>query len=193
MCIDYHDLNKFTIKNRYPLLRIDDLFDQLQGSSMYSKIDLRSGYHQLRIREEDIPITAFQTRYGHYEFQVMSFGLNNAPANKEEHGEHLKIILELLKKEQLYAKFLKCNFWLESLQFLGHVIDNKGVHMDPTKIEAIQNWSAPTTPTEVRQFLGLAGYHRRFIEGFSLISKPLTKLTQKNKKYEWGKEEEEAF
>ncbi|GJY90973.1 putative reverse transcriptase domain-containing protein, partial [Tanacetum coccineum] len=223
MCIDYRELNKLTVKNRYPLLRIDDLFDQLQGSSVYSKIDLRSGYHQLRIREEDIPITAFWTRYGHYEFQVMSFGLTNAPAvfmdlmnrvckpyldkfvivfiddiliyskNKEEHEKKLKIILELLKKEQVYAKFLKCDFWLESVQFLSHVINYKGVHVDPVKVEAIRNWSAPTTPTEVRQFLGLAGYYRRFIEGFSLISKPLTKLTQKNKKYEWGTEENEAF
>ncbi|GJV68114.1 putative reverse transcriptase domain-containing protein [Tanacetum coccineum] len=194
MCIDYRELNKLTVKNRYPLPRIDDLFDQLQGSSIYSKIDLRSGYHQLRIREEDIPITAFRTRYGHYEFQVMPFGLTNAPAvfmdlmnrvckpyldkfvivfiddiliyskNKEEHEEHLKIILELLKKEQLYAKFSKCDFWLESVQFLGHVINNKGVHVDPAKVEAIRNWSAPTTPKEVRQFLGLAGYYRRFIE-----------------------------
>ncbi|GJZ72625.1 putative reverse transcriptase domain-containing protein [Tanacetum coccineum] len=162
MCIDYRELNKLTVKNRYPLPRIDDLFDQLQGSSVYSKIDLRSGYHQLRIREEDIPITAFRTRYGHYEFQVMPFGLTNAPA-------------------------------LESVQFLGHVINNKGVHVDPAKVEAIQNWSAPTTPKEVRQFLGLAGYYQRFIEGFSLISKPLTKLTEKNKKYEWGTEEDEAF
>ncbi|GJY15520.1 putative reverse transcriptase domain-containing protein [Tanacetum coccineum] len=193
MCIDYRELNKLTVKNRYPLPRIDDLFDQLQGSSVYSKIDLRSGYHQLRIREEDIPITAFRTRYGHYEFQVMPFGLTNAPAvfmdlmnrvckpyldkfvivfiddiliyskNKEEHEKHLKIILELLKNEQLYAKFSKCDFWLESVQFLGHVINNKGVHVDPAKVEAIRNWSAPTTPKEVRQFLGLAGYYRRFI------------------------------
>ncbi|GJS92548.1 putative reverse transcriptase domain-containing protein [Tanacetum coccineum] len=192
MYIDYRELNKLTVKNRYPLPRIDDLFDQLQGSSVYSKIDFRSGYHQLRIREEDIPITAFWTRYGHCKFQVMPFGITNAPAvfidlmnrvckpyldkfvivfiddiliyskNKEEHEKHLKIILELLKKEQLYAKFLKCDFWLESVQFLGHVINNKGVHVDPTKVEAIQNWSAPTTPTE-------------------------------NKKYEWGTEEDEAF
>ncbi|GJU96827.1 putative reverse transcriptase domain-containing protein [Tanacetum coccineum] len=222
MCIDYRELNKLTVKNRYPLPRIDDLFDQLQGSSVYSKIDLRSGYHQLRIREEDIPITAFRTRYGHMSFRNV-FGLTNAPAvfmdlmnrvckpyldkfvivfiddiliyskNKEEHEKHLKIILELLKNEQLYAKFSKCDFWLESVQFLGHVINNKGVHVDPAKVEAIRNWSAPTTPKEVRQFLGLAGYYRRFIEGFSLISKPLTKLTQKNKKYEWGTEEDEAF
>ncbi|GKA37602.1 putative nucleotidyltransferase, ribonuclease H [Tanacetum coccineum] len=223
MCIDYRELNKLTIKNRYPLPRIDNLFDQLQGSSVYSKIDLRSGYHQLRIKEEDIPITAFRTRYGHFEFQVMPFGLTNAPAvfmdlmnrvckpyldkfiivfiddilvyskDEEEHGKHLKIILELLKKERLYAKFSKCDFWRDLVQFLGYVIDRNGVHVDPAKIEAIKNWAAPTTPTEVRQFFRLAGYYRRFIEGFSLISKTLTKLTQKDKKYEWGKEEEETF
>ncbi|GJS26089.1 putative nucleotidyltransferase, ribonuclease H [Tanacetum coccineum] len=194
-----------------------------KGSSVYSKIDLRFGYHQLRIREEDIPITVFRTRYGHYEFQVMPFGLTNAPAifmdlmnrvckpyldkfvivfiddiliyskNKEEHGKHLKTILNLLRSEKLYAKFSKCDFWLDSVQFLGHVIDSSGVHVDPAKIEAIKNWAAPTTPTEVRQFLGLTGYYRRFIKEFSLISKPLTKLTQKNKPYVWGDDEEEAF
>ncbi|GKF87484.1 putative reverse transcriptase domain-containing protein, partial [Tanacetum coccineum] len=113
--------------------------------------------------------------------------------DKEEHGKHLKIILELLKKERLYAKFSKCDFWLDLEQFLGHVIDRNGVHVDPAKIEAIRNWAALTTPMEVRQFLGLDGYYQMFIEGLSLISKPLTKLTQKDKKYEWGKEEEEAF
>ncbi|GKD23896.1 putative nucleotidyltransferase, ribonuclease H [Tanacetum coccineum] len=223
MCIDYRELNKLTIKNRYPLPRIDDLFDQLQGSSVYSKIDLRSGYHQLRVREEDIPKTAFRTRYKHYEFQVMPFGLTNAPAvfmdlmnrvckpyldkfvivfiddiliysrNEEEHANHLRIILELLRKEKLYAKFSKCDFWIHIVQFLGHLIDSQGLHVDPAKIEAVKNWTSPTTPTEVRQFLGLAGYYRRFIEGFSKIAKPLTKLTQKNKSYIWGEEQESAF
>ncbi|GJX78418.1 putative reverse transcriptase domain-containing protein [Tanacetum coccineum] len=199
MCIDYRELNKLTIKNRYPLLRIDNLFDQLQGSSVYSKIDLRSGYHQLRIKEEDIQITAFRTRYGHFEFQVMPFGLTSAPAvfmdlmnrvckpyldkfvivfiddilvyskDEEEHGKHLKIILELLKKERLYAMFSKCDFWQDSVQFLG-----RGVHVDPTKIEAIKIWAASMTPIEVRQFLRLVGYYRRFIEAFLLISKLLT-------------------
>ncbi|GJR74857.1 putative reverse transcriptase domain-containing protein [Tanacetum coccineum] len=159
MCIDYRELNKLTVKNRYPLPRIDDLFDQLQGSRVYSKIDLRSGYHQLRVREEDIPKTAFRTRYGHYEFQVMPFGLTNAPASKEEHAEHLKLILELLKKEELYAKFSKCEFWLSKVQFLGHVIDSEGIHVDPAKIESIKDWASPKTPTEIRQFLGLAGYY----------------------------------
>ncbi|GJT32797.1 putative reverse transcriptase domain-containing protein [Tanacetum coccineum] len=195
MCINYQELNKLTVKNRYPLPRIDDLFDQLQGSSVYSKIDLRSGYHQLRVREEDIPKTTFRTRYGHYEFQVMPFGLTNAPAvfmdlmnrmckpyldkfvivfiddiliyskNKQEHEEHLKLILELLKKEELYAKFSKCEFWIPKVQFLGHVIDSQC----------------------------LAGYYRRFIEGFSKIAKPLTKLTQKKVKFEWGDKQETTF
>ncbi|GJS81531.1 putative nucleotidyltransferase, ribonuclease H [Tanacetum coccineum] len=223
MCVDYRELNKLTVKNRYPLPRIDDLFDQLQGSSVYSKIDLRSGYHQLRVREEDISKTAFRTRYGHYEFQVMPFGLTNAPAvfmdlmnrvckpyldkfvivfiddiliyskNKQEHEEHLKIILELLKKEELYAKFSKCEFWIPKVQFLGHVIDNKGIHVDPAKIESVKDWASPKTPTEIRQFLGLAGYYRRFIEGFSKIAKPMTKLTQKKVKFEWGDKQEAAF
>ncbi|GJZ43071.1 putative reverse transcriptase domain-containing protein [Tanacetum coccineum] len=182
MCIDYQELNKLTMKNRYPLPRIDDLFDQLQGSSVYSKIDLRSGYHQLRVREEDIPKTAFRTRYGHYEFQ-----------SKQEHEEHLKLILELLKMEELYAKFSKCEFWIPKVQFLGHVIDSKGIHVDPAKIESIKDWASPKTPTEIRQFLGLAGYYRRFIEGFSKIAKSMTKLTQKKVKFDWGDKQEAAF
>ncbi|GJW85958.1 putative reverse transcriptase domain-containing protein [Tanacetum coccineum] len=223
MCIDYRELNKLTVKNRYPLPRIDDLFDQLQGSSIYSKIDLRSGYHQLRVREEDIPKTAFRTRYGHYEFQVMSFGLTNAPAvfmdlmnrvckpyldkfvivfiddiliyskSKKEHEEHLRQILKLLKKEELYAKFSKCEFWISRVQFLGHVIDCRGIHVDPAKIESIKDWASPKTPTEIRQFLGLAGYYRRFIEGFSKIAKSMTKLTQKGVKFDWGDKQEAAF
>ncbi|GJT56252.1 putative reverse transcriptase domain-containing protein [Tanacetum coccineum] len=150
MCIDYRELNKLTVKNRYPLPRIDDLFDQLQGSSIYSKIDLRSGYHQLRVREQDVPKTAFRIRYCHYyEFQ-----------NEREHEEHLKTILELLKEEKLYAKFSKCEFWIPKVQFLGHVIDSRGIHVDPAKIESIKDWASPKTPTEIRQFLGLAGYYR---------------------------------
>ncbi|GJR95211.1 hypothetical protein Tco_0267385 [Tanacetum coccineum] len=135
MRIDYRELNKLTVKNRYPLLRIDDLFDQLQGLRVYSKIDLRSGYHKLRVREEDIPKTAFRTRYGHYEFQVMSFGLTKRTASEEEHAEHLKLILELLKKEELHSR--------------GTIL----------KLESIKDWASPKTPTEIRQFLGLAGYY----------------------------------
>ncbi|GJZ43707.1 putative reverse transcriptase domain-containing protein [Tanacetum coccineum] len=199
MCIDYRELNKLTVKNRYPLPRIDDLFDQLQGSSVYSKIDLRSGYYQLRVRDEDIHKTAFRTRYGHYEFHVMPFGLTNAPVvfmdlmnrvckpyldkfvivfiddiliysrNKEEHADHLRIILELLKKEKLYAKFSKCDFWISIVQFLRHVIDSQGIHVDPAKIEA------------------------RLNKDFLKIAKSLTELTQKNKKYIWGENQESAF
>ncbi|GJR17275.1 putative reverse transcriptase domain-containing protein [Tanacetum coccineum] len=163
MYIDYRELKKLMVKNHYPLLRIDDLFDQQQGSSVHSKIDLRSGYHQLRVREEDILKTTFKTRYGHYEFQVMPFGLTNPPA--QEHEEHLKLILELLKKEQLYAKFSKCEFWIPKVQFLSHVIDSKG----------------------------LAGYYLRFIEGFSKITKSMTKLTPKKVKFDYGDKEEAAF
>ncbi|GJW00657.1 putative reverse transcriptase domain-containing protein [Tanacetum coccineum] len=181
MCIDYRELNKLTVKNRYPLPRINNLFDQLQGSSVYSKIDLRSVYHQLRFRDEDIPKTAFRTR-GHYEFQVMPFGLTNAPAlfmdlmnrvckpyldkfvivfiddiliyskSKEEHAEHLKLILELLKKEKLYAMFSKCEFGLSKVQFLSHVIDSEGIYMDPAKIESIKDWASPNTLTEIHHF-----------------------------------------
>ncbi|GJZ89392.1 putative nucleotidyltransferase, ribonuclease H [Tanacetum coccineum] len=145
MCIDYRELNKLTIKNRYPLPRIDDLFDQLQGSQYFSKIDLRSGYHQLRVHEDDIPKTAFRTRYGHFEFIVIPFGLTNAPATREEHEVHLVLVLEFLKKEKLYAKFSKCKFWLWEVQFLGHVINENGIHVDLSKIEAIKNWAAPRT------------------------------------------------
>ncbi|GJS36058.1 putative reverse transcriptase domain-containing protein [Tanacetum coccineum] len=150
------------------------------------------GLHQLRVRDKDIPKTAFRTRYGHYEFQVMPFGLTNAPAVfmdlMNRHANHLRIILELLKKEKLYAKFSKCDFWIHIVQFLGHLIDSQGLHVDPAKIEAVKNWASPTTPIEIRQFLGLAGYYRRFIEGFLKIAKSLTELTQKNKKYIWGED-----
>nr|GFA90394.1 retrotransposon protein, putative, Ty3-gypsy subclass [Tanacetum cinerariifolium] len=163
MCIDYRGLNKLMVKNCYPLPRIDDLFDQLQGPSVYSKIDLRSGYHQLRVREEDIPKTAFKTRYRHYEFQVMPFELTNAPAVFMDLMN--RAILELLKKEELYAKFSKCEFWIPKVQFLSHVIDSQG----------------------------LAGYCRRFIEEFLKMAKPMTKLTQKKVKFEWGDKQEVAF
>ena len=223
MCIDYRELNKLTIKNRYPLPRIDDLFDQLQGSTCFSKIDLRSGYHQLRVRKEDIPKTAFRTRYGHFEFMVMPFGLTNAPAvfmdlmnrvckpyldkfvivflddiliyskTKTDHEQHLRQILDLLRKEQLYAKFSKCEFWLKEVQFLGHIVNDKGIHVDPAKIESVKNWHTPKTPTEIRSFLGLAGYYRRFIKNFSRIAVPLTALTHKGKSFVWGTDQEEAF
>ncbi|GJR56292.1 putative reverse transcriptase domain-containing protein [Tanacetum coccineum] len=178
MCIDYRELNKLTVKNCYPLRRIDDLFDQLQGSQFFSKIDLRSGYHHLRLHEDDIPKTGFRTHYGHFKFTVMPFGLANAPAvfmdlmnivyrpyldkfvivfiddiliyskTREEHVDHLRLVLELLRKEKLYAKFSKCEFWLREVQFLGHVINSNGIHVDPSKIEAVKNWKASRTPSE---------------------------------------------
>ncbi|GKC24836.1 putative nucleotidyltransferase, ribonuclease H, partial [Tanacetum coccineum] len=164
MCIDYRELNKLTIKNRYPLPIIDDLFDQLQGSQFFSKIDLRSGYHQLRVHEDDIPKTAFRTRYGCFEFTVMPFDdILIYSKTQEEHVEHLRLVLELLKREKLYAKFSKCEFWLREVQFLGHVIN------------------------------GLAGYYHRYIKNFSKIAKSLTILTQKSKTFDWGEEQELAF
>ena len=198
LCIDYRQLNKVTIRNKYPLPRIDDLFDQLQGARVFSKINLRSGYHQLRIRESDIPNTAFRTRYGHYEFLVMFFRLTNAPAafmdlmnhvfrlyldrfvivfiddilvysrSELEHERHLGLVLQTLRQYQLYAKFSKCEFWLSRVGFLGHVVSADGIYVDPHKVEAVENWEQPTTVIEVQSFLGLAGYYRRFIEDFSI-------------------------
>nr|GEZ21783.1 retrotransposon protein, putative, Ty3-gypsy subclass [Tanacetum cinerariifolium] len=169
MCIDYRELNKLTVKNRYPLLRIDDLFDQLQGSSIHSKIDLRSAiFMDLMNRVCKPYLDKFVI--------VFIDDILIYSKNEQEHGEHLKLILELLKREMLYAKFSKCEFWIHRVQFLGHVIDSRGIYMDPAKIESIKDCASPKTPTEIRQFLGLAGYYRRFIEGFSKIAKPMTKL-----------------
>nr|GEZ04774.1 reverse transcriptase domain-containing protein [Tanacetum cinerariifolium] len=198
--------------------QLKEIFDKgfiRPRSSVYSKIDLRSGYHQLRVREEDVSKTAFRTRYGYYEFQIISFGLTNAPPvfidlmnrmckpylekfvivfindiliyskRKQEHEEHLKLILESLKKEQLYAKFSKCEFWTPKVHFLGHVIDSQGIHVDPANIESIKDWASPKTTMKIRQFLGIAGYYQRFIEGFSKIAKSMTKLTQKKVKFDW--------
>jgi hypothetical protein len=223
MCIDYRELNKVTVKNKYPLPRIDDLFDQLQGATYFSKIDLRSGYHQVQVREKDIPKTAFRTRYGHYEFMVMPFGLTNAPAifmdlmnrvcsqfldrsvivfiddvliyskSEEDHRRHLREVLETLRVEKLYAKFSKCEFWLREIQFLGHLIGESGIKVDPAKIEAIKAWEAPKSPTEIRSFLGLAGYYRRFIKDFSRIAVPMTKLLKKTEPFVWTDDQERAF
>jgi hypothetical protein len=215
MCIDYQLLNEVTIKNKYPLPRIEDLFDQMKGASMFSKIDLRSGYHQLKIRESDIPKTSFHTRYGLYEYTVMSFGLTNVPAyflylmNKvfmeyldkfvvvfiddilifskmeEEHKKHLRLVLDKLRSNKMYTKFSKCEFWLTQVAFLGHVISAGGVSVDPGKVKDVLNWMPPTTASEIQSFLGLAGYYRRFIKDFSKIAKPMMKLLEKNKDFEW--------
>ena len=223
LCIDYRGLNKVTIKNKYPLPRIDELLDQLQGASWFSKIDLASGYHHIAISEADVSKTAFRTRYGHYEFVVMPFGLTNAPAafmklmnnifrefldkfvivfiddiliysrSKEEHVEHLRIVLQRLRDHQLFAKLSKCSFWQKKIGFLGHVISEEGVAVDPEKITTITHWPRPKNATEIRSFLGLAGYYRKFVEGFASIAKPLTQLTCKDAKFEWTEACEESF
>ena len=173
MCIDYRQINKVTVKNKYPLPRIEDLFDQLKGAGVFSKIDLRSGYYQLRVKEVDVPKTAFRTRYGHYEFLVMPFGLTNAPAafmdlmnrvfrpyldqfvvvfindilvysrDEQEHEQHLKIVLQTLREKKLYVKLSKCDFWLKEVSFLGHIVSAEGIRVDPAKIEVVVNWKPP--------------------------------------------------
>ncbi|KAL0560583.1 hypothetical protein IC582_000992 [Cucumis melo] len=209
LCIDYRELNKVTVKSRYPLPRIDDLFDQLQGATVFSKIDLRSGYHQLRIRDSDIPKTTSCSRYGHYEFIVMSFGLTNAPAvfmdlmnrvfkdfldtfvivfiddilvyskTEVEHEDQLHQVLGTLRANKLYAKFSKCELWLKKVSFLGHVVSSEGVSVDPAKIEVVTSWPRSSTVSEIRSILGRTGYYRRFVEDFSRIASPLTQLTRK--------------
>jgi hypothetical protein len=214
-CIDYRPLNAVTIKNNYPLPRIDVLFDQLVGAKVFSKIDLRSGYHQIKIRASDIPKMAFSTRYGLYEFLVMSFGLTNAPAyfmylmnsvfmpeldkfvvvfiddilvyskNEEEHAGHLHVVLQRLREHHLYAKLSKCDFWLKEIKFLGHTISQAGIAVGPEKVQEVMNWKPPTTVRQIRSFLGLAGYYRRFIPDFSRIAKPITELLKKEAKFVW--------
>ncbi|GAU39803.1 hypothetical protein TSUD_219780 [Trifolium subterraneum] len=183
LCIDYRQLNKVTIKNKYPLPRIDDLLDQLRGATIFSKIDLRSGYHQIRIRTSDVSKTDFRTRYGHYEFLVMPFGLTNAPA----------VFMDYMNR--IFQPYLdnKCEFWLSEVKFLGHVISQGGVSVDPSKVEAVLNWERPRTVSEVRSFLGLAGYYRRFILGFSEIALPLTRLTRKGAAFVWNELCENSF
>ncbi|WVZ75382.1 hypothetical protein U9M48_023438 [Paspalum notatum var. saurae] len=196
LCVDYRPLNAVTVKNKYPLLHIDILFDQLAGARVFSKIDLRSGYYQIKIREEDIPKAAFSTRYGMYEYLVLSFGLTNAPAffmymmNSVFMNELDKFVVV---EHKLYAKFSKCTFWLKEVSFLGHILSEKGVAVDPSKVECVLNWKQPETVTEIRSFLGLAGYYRRFIKDFSKTAKPMTSLTKKNAKYSWSPNCEEAF
>ena len=223
MCIDYRQINKVTVKNKYPFPRIEDLFDQLKGAGVFSKIDLRSGYYQLRVKEGNVPKTAFRTRYGHYEFLVMPFGLTNAPAafmdlmnwvfrpyvdqfvmvfiddilvyskDAQEHEQHLRIVLETLREKKLYAKLSKCDFWLKEVSFLGHIVSAEGIRVDPAKIEAVVNWKSPQNVIEVRSFLGLAGYYRIFVRGFSVIASPLTKLLRKGIKFDWTNKCQNSF
>jgi hypothetical protein len=218
LCVDYRPLNAVTIKNKYPLPRIDVLFDQLAGARVFSKIDLRSGYHQIKIRPCDIPKTAFSTRYGLYEYLVLSFGLTNAPAyfmylmtkldkfvvvfmddilvyskNKEEHAEHFRIVLQRLRDHKLYAKFSKCEFWLDSVKFLGHTISNEGISVDSSKVQEVIKWRPPKSVLQIRSFLGLAGYYRHFVPDFSRIAKPMTELFKKGVKFVWNEKCENAF
>ncbi|XP_052726161.1 uncharacterized protein LOC128194648 [Vigna angularis] len=223
LCIDYRQLNKLTIKNKYPLPRIDDLLDQLHGATIFSKIDLRSGYHQIRVKEGDVQKTAFRSRYGHYEYVVMSFSVTNAPAifmdymnrifrpyldkfvvvfiddiliyskSCEEHEEHLRMVLGVLREKELYAKLSKCKFWMKEVQFLGHVVSAGGISVDPAKVRAMLEWESPRSVTEVRSFVGLVGYYRHFIEGFSKIVAPLTQLTRKDHPFAWTDRCESSF
>ena len=206
LCVDNRQLNKMTVKNKYPLPRIDDLFDQLKGASVFLKIDLRSRYHQLGIKDTDVHNTGFRTRYGHYKFLVMPFGLTNAPMafmnlmncvfipyivkffvvfiddilvyskDWENHATHLWVLLETLRKERLYAEFRKCEFWLREVSFLGHIVSEEGIQVDPKKVEVIIEWKPLRNVVEVRSFLGLAGYYIRFVKGFSMTATPMTRL-----------------
>jgi hypothetical protein len=223
LCVDYRPLNAVTIKNKYPLPRIDVVFNQLVGAKVFSKIDLRYGYHQIKIRASDIPKTAFSTKYGLYEYLVMSLGLTNAPAyfmylmnsvftpeldkfvvvfidgilvyskNEDEHTEHLHIVLQRLRDHRLYAKLSKCDFWLREIKFLGHNISQDGISIDLEKVQEVMDWKPPTAVRQIRSFLGLARYYRRFIPDFSRIAKPMTELLKKGVKYEWSQKCEDAF
>ena len=222
MCIDYRALNRLTVKNSYPLPRIDDIFDQLKCAKYFSKIDLRSGYHQIRLDEDSIPLTAFRTRYGHFEFLVLPFGLTNAPATFmalmndifkdyldvfvivyiddilifsktwEEHLKHIKVVLDILRKEKLFGKISKCAFGVTQVEYLGHIISQNGISVDPQKISAVQDWPLPRNKQQVQSFLGFVNYYRRFIKDCSLLAKPLTELT-KNVTFEWSSEQSKAF
>ncbi|CAI5484601.1 unnamed protein product [Closterium sp. Yama58-4] len=223
MCIDYRALNAATVKNRFPVPRVEDLLDAVQGARVFSKIDLRSGYHQIRVVPEDQHKTAFRTKQGLYEFRVLPFGLTNAPAtfqtlintvlseflgsfvvvylddilifskSKEEHVQHLQKVFEVLRREKLYAKQSKCEFFLPEVEFLGHVVSASGVRTDPKKIAAVQDWVAPTSVKELQSFLGFANYYHRFIQGYASIASPLTDLLRKGVEYVWGPAQQQAF
>ena len=223
MCIDYRALNQITIKNRCPLPRIDDLLDRLQGAKYFTCLDLRSGYHQVLVHPDDVEKTAFRTRYGHFEFKVLPFGLCNAPATfqtlmndvfreevddfvlvylddimifsktPQDHLDHVRRVLQKLHDNQLYAAPNKCRFLQTTVEWLGHVVSNHGISVDPRKTSAIMDWPTLKTSLQIMSFLGLAGYYRRFIPDFSKIAAPLTNLLRKNEPFVWGSVQETAF
>ena len=223
MCVDCRAINNITVKYRHPIPRIDDILDELHGSCVFTKIDLRSGYHQIRMKEGDEWKTGFKTKHGLYEWLVMPFGLTNAPStfmrlmnhvlraflgkfvvvyfddiliysrSLEEHVTHLRLVLSVLKEEKLFANLDKCTFCTEKVVFLGFVVSTKGVEMDEEKVKAIQEWPTPTTISQVRSFHGLASFYRRFVRDFSNIAAPLTKVIKKNESFKWGEEQERAF
>ena len=222
MCIDYRALNKKTLKNRYPIPRINEVMDELRGAWFFSKIDLRSGYHQIRVRELDIPKTAFRCHYGHFEFLVMPFGLTNAPAtfqscmnhifrshlrkfvlvsfddiliyNRtwEEHLQHIETMLRILEEQQFYAKLSKCEFGLTEMLYMGHIIGVDEVRVHEEKIRAIRDWPEPRNVTELRGFISICTYYRKFVKSFSQLAAPLTDLTRKGA-FSWSDTVQRAF
>lgn len=222
LVVDYRLVNAITVKDRYPLPRIDDLLDRLNGAKVFSKIDLASGYHQIRIAEGDEHKTAFRTRFGSFEFRVLPFGLTSAPATfqrlmndilmpyldrfvivylddiciysrtPEEHLEHLETVLGVLRDHKLFAQSAKCEWGVRSMEFLGHIVSDEGISVDPRKIEAIVEWPTPKNATDVMRFKGLANFYRRFVHNFSKIAAPLSALTG-NVPFKWGLAEQQAF
>uniref|UniRef100_A0A2N9I8I3 Integrase catalytic domain-containing protein n=1 Tax=Fagus sylvatica TaxID=28930 RepID=A0A2N9I8I3_FAGSY len=223
MCVDCRAINNITVKYRHPIPRLDDMLDELHGSCIFNKIDLKSGYHQIRMKEDDEWKTAFKTKYGLYEWLVMPFGLTNAPStfmrlmnhvlrafigkfvvvyfddilvyskDLNEHIEHLRYVFDVLKCEKLYANFKKCNFCMEKVVFLGYVVSNIGIEVDEEKVKAIKEWPTPKSITEVRSFHGLASFYRRFVKDFSTLAAPLTEIIKKNVGFHWGANQENAF
>lgn len=222
LCIDYRGLNVITVKDKYPLPRIDEILDNMAGCRVFSKMDLHSGYHQIRIKPEDIFKTAFQTKYGSFQFKVMPFGLTNAPATfqrmmnqimqkhreytdvylddivihsrtLEEHAEHLRAILDTLRTEKLYAKLRKCEFARNSIEVCGHIISEKGISTMPSKLQNISEWPVPKNPADIKSFLGLCGFYQKFIPKYAAITVPLTELLKKSIKWKWEEPQKKSF